>query len=147
MCPVAAEVFATTADAYILLGDIAEQPDAVWTADGRPLTREFARERLARMICADRTQFDSDDAWQASAFIRDAQLAKLAEALGRVIARSSHQPACSVTSGSGEFLARRLVQTNLRGAETVSLADRLGATASSCAPAHALAVLAQEANQ
>ena len=46
-------VFATTADAYVMLGEIAEQPEATWTADGRPLTRDFARERLARMICAD----------------------------------------------------------------------------------------------
>ena len=52
-CPVAAEVFATAADAYVILGDLPEQPTDTSTADGRPLTKEFARERLARMICAD----------------------------------------------------------------------------------------------
>ncbi len=36
--PVAAELFATTADAYLLLDEIPEQADAAWTADGRPLT-------------------------------------------------------------------------------------------------------------
>src|SRR5262249_36556925 len=36
-CSMASELFATTADAYVLLGDLQEQCDATWTADGRPL--------------------------------------------------------------------------------------------------------------
>ena len=57
LCPVAAELFATAADAYVILDCIPEQTDATTTADGRPLIKEFARARLARMICADSSEF------------------------------------------------------------------------------------------
>src|SRR5262249_29461399 len=48
------EFFATTLDVYLILGEVAERPDDRGTADGRPATREWARDRLARMLCADR---------------------------------------------------------------------------------------------
>src|SRR5436190_20586903 len=41
LCRMAAEVFATAADAYLLLGDLNEDLEADWTADGRPLTKKF----------------------------------------------------------------------------------------------------------
>ncbi|MCH8924397.1 MAG: H4MPT-linked C1 transfer pathway protein, partial [Planctomycetes bacterium] len=46
-CPVAQEFFATTGDAHVMLGDLAESDDAVHTADDRPATRSAARHRLA----------------------------------------------------------------------------------------------------
>ena len=52
-CPLAAELFATTADAYLLLGDLPEEPTNLDTADGRPRTRSAAHARIARMFCAD----------------------------------------------------------------------------------------------
>ena len=68
LCPVAAEVFSTTADAYLLLAEISEDPTANWTADGRPLTMECARQRLARQICADAgdSRRTNSTAWRAS---------------------------------------------------------------------------------
>jgi probable H4MPT-linked C1 transfer pathway protein len=47
-----------------------------------------------------------------------------------------------ITSGSGEFLAPRLVLNF--ASELLSLADRLGPAVAACAPAYALAVLATE---
>src|SRR4051794_40357824 len=52
-CPIAAEVFATTADAYVMHGEISEDECAEWTANGRPLIKKFARQRLARQLCTD----------------------------------------------------------------------------------------------
>jgi probable H4MPT-linked C1 transfer pathway protein len=143
-CPVAAELFATTADAYVLLGELKPQPDATWTADGRPLTGEFAHERLARMICSDRTQFSLAAAIDAARAICEAQLAQLRAALDQVVVARARRPECVVLSGSGEFLARALVEGALPGASVVSLSDKLGPLSSVCAPAHALAVLARE---
>ncbi|MEX2093103.1 MAG: hydantoinase/oxoprolinase family protein, partial [Pirellulales bacterium] len=145
MCPVAAELFATTADAYLTLGEIAEQPEAAWTADGRPLTRPYARERLARMVCADRTTFDDHDARCAAEAVRDAQLAQLRHAVEQVLSAISEPPARFVVSGDGEFLAVRLVKQIWAHGQVKSLATELGAKVSACAPAHALAVLAREA--
>jgi probable H4MPT-linked C1 transfer pathway protein len=144
-CPVAAEVFATTADAYLLLGDLKPQRDWTWTADGRPLTPEFALERLARMVCADRTQFSATAAVDAAHAIRDAQLARLRAALERVSASLPTAPTSYILSGAGEFLARQLVGAEKPDGRVVSLSEILGLAVSACAPAHALAVLAREA--
>lgn len=144
-CPVAAELFATTADAYVVLGQIPEQTDCTLTADGRPLTQEFARERLARMICADATTFSVRDAFLASEHVRDAQLSQLQNALRQVSARMSGEPECVVTSGAGEFLASAVSRALWTETRVISLADRIGGDASKCGPAYALAVLAREA--
>jgi probable H4MPT-linked C1 transfer pathway protein len=143
-CPVAAELFATTTDAYIVLGDVPEHPDATWTADGRPLTREFARERLARMICADRESFDETDAREAAGQVREAQLGSIGRAVAQVVDREAARPSCIVISGAGEFLARALLHDAMPDVRLFSLSDKLGPEASACAPAHALAVMAAE---
>jgi hypothetical protein len=143
VCPVAAELFATTWDAYLVLGDLPEEPENRQTADGRPATRALARDRLARMICADRTLFAADDAQRAAAAISAAQLAKLGIAVRQALGRAG-PPSAVVVGGQGEFLARRLVQKLGWTAAIVSLAERLGPLVSRCAPAHALAVLAGE---
>jgi probable H4MPT-linked C1 transfer pathway protein len=144
-CPVAAELFATAGDACVVLGELPEQPAADWTADGRPLTKEFARARLARMICADSARFGEDDALQAAAAVRDAQAGQLRDAIQQVLARMERPPEGLVLSGMGEFLARPVVAGILScGEHVVSLSERLGPEASEAAPAHALAVLARE---
>jgi (4-(4-[2-(gamma-L-glutamylamino)ethyl]phenoxymethyl)furan-2-yl)methanamine synthase len=143
-CPVAAELFATTADAYLILGDISEDADAKWTADGRPLTVEFARERLARMICADVTTFSVDDALQTAVSVRGSQVNQLRTAVTQVTARIRVSCTCVVISGSGEFLARRLAAEVFTSFRVVSLREMLGQKVSDCAPAHAVAVLADE---
>jgi hypothetical protein len=143
-CPVAAELFATTADVYVLLGDLHEHPNVVSTADGRPLTAEFARDRLARMICADGTALTYDDARKVAEFVRDTQLTQLRTAAEQVMNLITAPPRCVVMSGTGEFLARHLVNDLLPSCRAISLADRLGKQVSACAPAHALAVLAAE---
>jgi probable H4MPT-linked C1 transfer pathway protein len=144
-CPVAAEVFATAADAYVVLGQLAEQPDAAWTADGRPPSKEFARERLARMICADASTFSISDAEAAAAAVREAQVSQLGAALRDVAGRTGGCPEWLVLSGMGEFLARLVGRSVFPEASLVSLSERLGKAASDGAPAHALAVLAREA--
>ncbi len=139
-CPVAAELFASTADAYVVLGNRPEQPDAVWTADGRPLTKELARERMARMVCADATTFSTEDAQRAAEWIGQSQTAQLRAAFAQVISQMAQPPAVCVTSGSGEFLISRLETA----AEIVSLRSKLGPDVSSAAAAHSVAVLAAE---
>ncbi|MCI0493027.1 MAG: H4MPT-linked C1 transfer pathway protein [Planctomycetes bacterium] len=144
MCQVAAELFATTADAYVILGDMVEQPEAAWTADGRPLIREFAHSRLARMICADATEFSNDDVVMAARHVREQQRAILKDSLSRVIGDLRDRLSGFILSGQGEFLARGIVADMFLGCRVVSLAEQLGEQVSVCGPAHALAVLARE---
>ena len=133
LCPVAAEWFATTADAYLLLEDLPPQAIAARTADGRPLTPLFARERLARMICADATTFDDRDGLAAAEAIREAQLAQMRRAVRQVVSFLPAPPQSLVVSGAGEFLARRLVMEVVPQARVISLASELGSEASVCA--------------
>ncbi|HEY4309436.1 MAG TPA: hydantoinase/oxoprolinase family protein [Pirellulales bacterium] len=142
LCPTAHEVFATTRDAYLVLGDIAEDPSATDTADGRPATRSAARDRLARAICADRDMFSEDDAIAAAETIRRCQVALLESALQKVLDRMSARPTTIVLSGQGEFLARYVPELTNRQATIISLASELGPVVSQCATAHALAALA-----
>jgi probable H4MPT-linked C1 transfer pathway protein len=141
-CPVAAEVFATTLDAYLMLGELPEGSCRGETADGRPADRRHAGDRLARMVCADRTSFTVDDAMTAARAVRDAQERVIGEAIDRVIGRLGSSPSTVVVSGSGEFLARRLAAA--RGARIVSLGEELGPERSAAACAVALAELTRE---
>jgi probable H4MPT-linked C1 transfer pathway protein len=144
-CPVAAELFATTLDAYLLLGELPQDENDRDTADGRPRTRVAAHARVARMICADADSFTPADAEAAAGAVRDAQLDQLEAAVRAVASRLPAPPRTLLISGEGEFLLRQLVSRLPWKYQKVSLSAELGAEASRCAPAHALAVLAREA--
>ncbi len=144
MCPVAQELFSTTADAYVLLEDLPEDAEDLATADGRPRTKPYAHARLARAICADVTMVSREDAKRAAGAVRDRQLELLAKAAGRVLARLDGPAQRVVLSGHGEFLARQLLAKLQVAAEIVSLEEQLGVKISRCGPAHALAALARE---
>lgn len=143
-CPLAHEMFANMRDVYLMLGDLPEEPTNNVTADGRPATREHAVSRLARMICGDRTQFNENDALEAAREIAKEQLAMICNALELVLSQRGARPQTVIVSGQGEFLARQAIAELQFGGVIVSLADKLGPRASRCAPAHALAVLANE---
>lgn len=140
--PVAQELFATTRDAYLMLGDLPEEAGDCRTADGRPATQDAARNRLARMICADRDQFDHEDALAAAQAVARAQLSRLGIAARGVLRRMSEPPSTIVLSGQGEFVGRRLCE-RLSIPGIVSLKAELGSLVSRAAPAHALAVIAK----
>jgi uncharacterized hydantoinase/oxoprolinase family protein len=141
----AAELFATTLDVYLLLGELPPDPKDRCTADGRPATLEAAHARLARMICADSETCSLEIARELAREIRHRQLRLLQNAVVQVSANLPRAPQTIVISGSGEFLARQLLAESGSGRLTIiSLADRLGPALSSVACAYAVALLAQE---
>jgi len=146
-CPVAHELFATTHDAYVILGELPEAPTRTDTADGRPATKRAARIRLGRMLCAGEQQFNHRDAAAISQEIRQAQTSKIAAAVRQVIGALPSQVETVVISGQGEFLAARIVNEIKLEAKLVSLRRQLGTAVSKSATAHALATLAREASQ
>jgi len=143
-CRVAAEVFATMADVYVLLGDVAEEPMADWTADGRPLTLACARQRLARMICADAADLGDVEIERMAAFAEEIHARQLELAISSVIERMPEMPSRLVISGAGEFLVNRVARRSLNR-PCLSLAAELGPEVSRCGAAHAVAVLAAAA--
>jgi len=143
-CPVAQELFATTDDAYLLLGETPEEAQNTDTADGRPRTKAAAHARLARMVCADPTEISREESLCMAREIHEAQLRQLKVAYRQVVSRMTTAPHIVVMSGQGEFLLHGLLdEVGFRG-RRVSLSSKLGTTISRAATAHALAVLARE---
>ncbi len=142
----AAELFATTLDVYLTLGDLPEDPADVATADGRPATIEASRDRLARMVGADRQGFSADDAQD---FATEADLAivnRLVASARRACEGSElGQPRSVILAGAGEFLGRRVAERVMAlDGEILSLADDWGPVASAAGCAWALLLLASE---
>ncbi len=145
-CSVAAELFATTLDLYLLLGDIPEDETDRETANGQPATRRAAHDRLARMLCGDRNEVSLEEALPVARFLADVQRQRLAGSLDRVLAQLPGQCESVVVSGSGAFLARRLIDENRRlvTAKVTSLDELLSPGIAEAACAYALAILAEK---
>jgi probable H4MPT-linked C1 transfer pathway protein len=141
---VAAELFATTLDVYLLLGLRKEDPSDTNTADGAPATREAAEERLARMLGADRETSRSEERWHLARRVFARQVKLVVGAAARVVRRMPAAPAWFVLAGEGEFLARRALPRLGGSRRIISLTRRLGAEISNAACAYAVAVLGAE---
>ena len=135
----AAEWFATTRDVYQVLGDLPDDPDDATTADGRPATRRYAADRLARMVCTDRDSCSAEDVLDLAREADAALFQRLLAASRRACSATVGTPALAVVSGSGEFLARRVAEALVGPSATVrSLAELWGPAASEAACARAL---------
>lgn len=141
--PVAAERFADSRDAWLLVGGLAEAEADRDTADGGPATREAARVRLSRTMLVEPADCSMRDATVAAERCCDVQARRVAAALGAVGRRLDGTPAGAVISGHGEALARRALARAWPAARTVSLAAVLGPAVSRVACAHALALVAR----
>jgi hypothetical protein len=135
---VSAEGFALSGDVHVWQGDLEPAGYSAPTPDGRPATREFVGERLARAICADRDILGERDVTAIAAALAAAQVTRIAEAIAKV--RSRHPSlSTAVVTGLGDFIARRAaVQAGL---QVVPLAPVLGEDAARCAPAVSVALL------
>jgi probable H4MPT-linked C1 transfer pathway protein len=140
----ATELFATTLDVFLVLGMIPEDSGDTMTADGRPATRAAAHARLARMVCA-----DLETCTEAERLVlAERALARLVDRIGsaadRVAGRLPGPPQTYLLAGSGEFLARMVVDSRSRDtpARIVSVSQLLGRDVSHAACAYAVAVLA-----
>jgi hypothetical protein len=144
--PVAAEWFATTYDVYLLLGELPEDEQDRYTANGRPATKAAAHDRLARMLCADRWDIPFHEALLLARQWAREQERLIAGCVRRVVNRLPGHCQALILSGSGEFLARRVIRevSELDGVESISLTQRLGAAVAASSAAAAVASLLAE---
>jgi probable H4MPT-linked C1 transfer pathway protein len=143
----AAEYFAGMHDVYLVLGMTTEDATDTDTADQRPATAVLALARLARMLGGDCETLGEETimAYAVAAYQR--QLATLSASVRRVLAGLPDEADIGtiVISGSGEFLARRVVREALPEfpeRSIRSLHAEWGEALSACAPAYACALLA-----
>ena len=134
---VAAEGFALAGDVHVWRGELAPADYSVPTPDGRPPTRQFAGERLARVVCADREMLDDEAVDAIADALWQAQVTRIASDVARVRARHPTLERAVVT-GLGEFLAAAAARR--AGLQVIHLSDTLG-TAARHAPAAAVALL------
>ena len=102
---VSAESFALAGDIHVWRGDLPPEGYTAPTPDGRPTTRDFASERIARIVCADRELLHDSDIDRIAAFVADTMIARIAASIARVRERHPHL-AVAVIAGHGAFLAR-----------------------------------------
>jgi probable H4MPT-linked C1 transfer pathway protein len=141
LCPLAAEGFALIGDAYLWLGTLDAADYSVVPPDGRPPTREFAGERLARAVCADAEMLDEEAVGTIAKALAEAQVSLVVDSLRRVRARHPRLGTAVVT-GLGDFIAAEAASR--AGLEVIPLADRIGEAART-APAVAVAWLLADA--
>ena len=135
--PVAAEGFATVGDAHVWLGRLDPSDYTVPTADGRPPTRVFAGERLARVVCGDREMLDDPAIAGIARALVEAQLQLVTQGVRRVRARC-RDPGVAATAGLGDFIAAEAARR--AGLEPVPIGRWLGESGRT-APAAAVARL------
>lgn len=139
---VSAEGFATMGDAYVWLGALEPARYTVPTPDGRPASREFAGERLARVICGDRELLADADIDAIARALAESQVAAVEAAIRRVHPRHPAIGAAVVT-GLGAFVAADAARR--AGLSVTPLADQLGQDAALAAPAAAVGLLLRDA--
>lgn len=138
---VSAEGFALAGDVHVWRGDLDPSDYTCSTPDGRPATRDYAGERVARVVCADRDMLDGDAITRIADALAEAQVQTVRAAIERVRAR--HPSArLAVVTGLGTFLAAAAARA--AGLDVVPLSITLGAAAARCAPAAAVALLLEQ---
>jgi (4-(4-[2-(gamma-L-glutamylamino)ethyl]phenoxymethyl)furan-2-yl)methanamine synthase len=134
---VSADGFALIGDAHLWLGRLRSEDYTCRTPDSRPPTREFAGERLARTVCADREMLDESDIQLVATALVEAQVRSVAESIQRIRQRWPDIRS-AVVAGIGDFIAAEAACAT--GLGVVPLSKLLGAAAR-IAPAAAVAWL------
>lgn len=137
-CPVSAEYFAISGDVHLVLGHLTPDAYNCPAPDGRPATVAFARERIARLVCADSDQLDDDEVDAIARFLHGEQVRQLEDGARRV-AQPLPPDAPVVAVGSGTFLAREVAAR--LGRVVADAPAPWGATGGEVGPAAALAAL------
>lgn len=144
-CRVSSELFAITADAYLVLGEITEEKyrcsSPNWYAFvGREMeekSRMSALQRLARVVCSDLEELGETGAAAIAAQVKQKQVEELRTSLEQM--KTTYGLSRVVAAGIGDFLVRAAADAvNL---QFVSLAARYGTDVAGTFPAFALAKL------
>ena len=145
---IAAERFATMADVWRLLGELPDQADPFPTPDLKGKTTQESATRLARMLGRDATEAGLLAWVDVARHFAECQLAGIESAALALLAREElGADATVIGAGCGRFVARHLARRIGRPyrdfAEQVDCAPEMRDTAAVCAPAVALALLAE----
>ncbi|MGC9444653.1 MAG: hydantoinase/oxoprolinase family protein [Candidatus Methanospirareceae archaeon] len=145
VCRVSSELFAITADAYLVLGEITDEEyqcaSPNWYAfAGREMeekSRASALQRLARVVCSDLEELGETGAATIAAQVKQKQVDELETSLEQM--RKTYGMSRVVAAGIGDFIVR--AAANAENLQFISLAARYGTDVAATFPAFALAKL------
>ena len=135
---VASELFAQTADVYMLLDLICEDDYICDTFDGEGKSKIECARRIARVVCADLEMISMDDVVELSKFIHQKQIEQIADGLKQVCETQNLD--LIVTTGLGKDILDRPA-AELLGLKVKSMGDILSDDECTVAPAIGTAVM------
>jgi probable H4MPT-linked C1 transfer pathway protein len=144
-CPVSSELFAITADAYLVLGYITEEdyscesPDSYAFVDREEAekSRVSAMRRLARVVCSDLEELGEDNTVSIAAQVMRAQVDELAASLKWM--REKYRLEQVVSAGIGDFIVKEAADS--LNIPFLALSARYGKKIAATFPAYAVAKL------
>ncbi len=139
-CPVSSEYFAISGDVHLILGQLRAEDYVFPAPDGRPPTIESARQRLARLVCADAEMLSAAEIDEMARYIYQRQLEQISAAILQVRSRFADRADLPVVAmGSGAFMA---VEAGRRlGLTVLDLSTQWGQEESAVVPCVAVAQL------
>lgn len=138
---VASELFAQTADVYMVLGLITEKDYICDTFDGEGKSKIDCARRIARVVCADLEMLSMEDIVEMSEFIHQKQVEQIADGLRQV--HETQNLDLIVTTGLGKDILDRPA-AELLGLEVKSMGDILSDDECTVAPAIGTAVMMEK---
>jgi probable H4MPT-linked C1 transfer pathway protein len=134
---ISSELFAITADAYLVLGLISREDYTCDTPDGAGKERIDAQRRLARVVCADLAEIGEDELNSLARQVMEKQVRDIAEAIHAVAKLRDLN--LIVACGLGEFLVQKAADE--LGLDVVLISEKYGREISGVFPAYAVAQL------
>ena len=138
---VGSELFAETADIYMVLGLITEDDYVCNTNDGAGKSKIECARRIARVLCADLEMLTMDDIEELSENIHQAQIKQVAEAIDEVSKRENINTI--VVTGLGKDIIDKPAAESL-GLNVKSMDEFLTNEQCVVAPAVGTAILTEE---
>jgi (4-(4-[2-(gamma-L-glutamylamino)ethyl]phenoxymethyl)furan-2-yl)methanamine synthase len=143
-CPVMAELFATMDDAFLIVGDVAEDPNDQETADGRPRTVACAKARMARMVGEDASTLCHWELEMMAKYAIEQQAEQIGLAIRKNLSAQKPKAELAILSGHADFIASRALAHAQWSPKILKLSEMLGESVARCAPAYGVAMLAVE---
>ena len=138
---IASELFAQTADVYMVLDLITEDDYICDTFDGEGKSKIDCARRIARVVCADLEMLSMDDIVAMSEVIHQKQIAQIADGLKQVVETQGLD--LIVTTGLGKDILDRPA-AELLGLKVKSMGDILSDDECTVAPAVGTAVMMEK---
>jgi probable H4MPT-linked C1 transfer pathway protein len=147
-CSVSSELFAITADAYLVLGYITEDdyscesPDSYAFVDREEAEkgRVSAMRRLARVVCSDLEEIGEDKAVRIAAQVKRAQVDDLVASMKRI--KEKYRLEMIVSAGIGDYIVKEAADS--LNIQFLSLSSRYGKRIAATFPAYSVAKLLED---